>query len=278
MTLRQRNVLFKAGIVAALATVGAAVFLIFSVRYAVYPQVINEATQRPAGQLAHLMARFLPPSAPSVIASVLASSVYAAAGIIFIYYYFEKTQCPEMLFFFFFVFSFAFEPYRILLPLARERELPALFLIAAERVLIGGRYFGVFSLFAASVYASGFNAQKQKYAIIALIAVSFGLAVEIPLDGFSWDTALTLRNVYPSLFWSIEISVSAITLASFLISTLRRGTNSYFSISLGVFLIFLGRNCLLSADTWASPLLGIIALGWGTILVCTKLHTIYLWL
>jgi hypothetical protein len=206
------------------------------------------------------------------------SSVYALVAILFIYYFFEKTQAPEILFIAFFVLSFAFEAGRIMIPLKKAYDLPSVYLIMSDRVMLFGRYFGIFSLFAASLYAAGLDIQKQKNNILILTAVSLALSLGIPIDGFTWNSNLIMTSGYPHLFNMVELSIALITLTSFLVSALSRGNRAYLFISLGAFLALLGRNLLLNTDTWAAPFIGIALLGAGTWLVCTKLHSVYLWL
>jgi hypothetical protein len=277
MTMKERHIFFKFGLciaVLAIMVIAAASVVIFPVKPPVYPEVIQAAAQRPAG----LIAGFLKPSAKGVFASILLSAVYALTAIIFIYRFFEKTQSPEILFFGFFAVSFAFEACRVAVPFIRADELPGIYLAIAGRMLLFGRCLGVFSLFMASIHASGFNAQGQKYAVIILISVSIVFAAEAPIDGFSWNTALSMINGYQGLFKAVETSIAVITLIGFLISTLTRGSSAYFFICAGVLLVFIGRNFLLNADTWVASALGALFLGAGTWLICTKLHSVYLWL
>jgi hypothetical protein len=42
--------------------------------------------------------------------------------------------------------------------------------------------------------------------------------------------------------------------------------------------VFLGRAILLTADSWAGPATGLVFLAFGTWLICTNLHKVYLWL
>ncbi|MDR2446669.1 MAG: hypothetical protein LBD58_05205 [Treponema sp.] len=277
MTLKERNVFFKIGVcvaVLALAAVAASSAVIFRVDPPAYPAVVEGAVQRPSGLIPNL----LRPSAYGVFTSIIISALYALAAIIYIYLFFEKTQSPEILYFGFFVLSFSFEACRVMIPFANVNELSSIYIGIAGRMLVFGRYLGVFSLFAAGVYATGFNAQEQRYPIIMLVSVSVMFAVEAPIDGFSWNTALNVTNGYSKLFKPIEMSVAAITLTSFLISALTRGSVMYLSISAGVLLALMGRSFLLNADTWVAPILGALFLGTGTWLVSAKLHSVYLWL
>ncbi|MDR0374154.1 MAG: hypothetical protein LBH85_00310 [Treponema sp.] len=277
MTLKERNTFFKIGVCVAalaLAAVAASSAVIFRVDPPAYPVAVEGAVQRPYG----LMLNFLRPSAYGVFASIIISALYALASLIYIYRFFEKTQSPEILYVGFFALSFAFEVCRVMIPLANVNELAGIYVVIAARTLFFGRYLGLFSLLTAGLYASDFNTQEQKYTIVILVSVSLMFAVEAPIDGFSWNTALNVTNGYSKLFKTIEISVAAITLASFLMSALTRGSNMYLFISIGIFLAFMGRGFLLNADTWIAPILGALFLGIGTWLVSDKLHSVYLWL
>jgi hypothetical protein len=277
MTLRERNVLFKIGIGIALVSVSVAVFAlvaIFSHNSPVYEDVFDEVAQRSSTIIPHVAP--IVPYAPFV--SILIASVYAFAAIIGIYYFFEKTQVPEILFFAFFVLSFAFEVVRCMIPFKKIYELSSLYLIIGQRVLLFGRYFGIFSLFAASTYASGLDIQKQKNYIFVIFVVALILSLGIPVDGFSWNSSLSMVTGYSVLFKMIEISIALITLVSFLVAALSRDNREYIAISVGSLLVFLGRNLLLNADTWFGPVSGALLLGVGTWVICTKLHSVYLWL
>ena len=85
-------------------------------------------------------------------------------------------------------------------------------------------------------------------------------------------------NGYVPMFRLIETGTALITVLSFFIAASSRGSKEYILIGIGALLVFFGRNLLLNADTWASPLPGIILLSAGMWYICTRLHKIYLWL
>jgi hypothetical protein len=204
--------------------------------------------------------------------------VYALVTTILIYYFFEKTQSPEILFFAFFVLSFAFEGARTMIPLKQAYDLPAVFLVMGTRVLLFGRYFGIFSLFTASVYASGLEIQKQGYVVFILAAATLMIALGVPVDGLSWDTSLAMLSGYMGMFRVVELGIVLITMMSFFISAYSRDSREYIFVGVGSLLVFLGRNMLLNADTWITPLPALVFLILGTWFICTQLHRVYLWL
>jgi hypothetical protein len=206
------------------------------------------------------------------------AGAYALITLILIYYFFEKTQAPEILFVAFFTLSFVFETARIIVPLQVAYALPGMYLIIAYRVLLFGRYFGLFSLFVASVCASGLEIRKPGNIILIILATTLIVALRMPIDGSSWDSSLSLISGYPSMFTLVEIGIILITMVSFFISAYTRGAREYLYIGLGAVLVFIGRNLLLAADTWVTPLPGLVTLAAGTWFICRQLHRVYLWL
>jgi hypothetical protein len=277
MTLAKRNIFFKAGIGLS------SLFLIFTlfcsfIALPLFPAVVSGARRRPEGLFQGLIAHLFQPSPYAAFFTMLCAVVYAFVTITFIYWYFEKTRCLEILFFGFFVFSFAFEWCRVLTPLSLLYPMPGLYLIVASRCILFGRYFGLFSLFAASAYASGLEIEKQRSVILIIILTTLVIAVETPVDSLAWDSSLCMIRAYPAAFKLLEVCLVVGILLSFFIAAYTRSSREYFFTGIGAALVLIGRNFLYSADTWLSPMPALIALVIGTWLICTRLHQVYLWL
>jgi hypothetical protein len=275
MTLQDRNVIFRAGIIFASAcfilTAAGSIFA-----FPVYPAF--ESARRSAGIVQAITGRFLTPSPYVPMVSILASAFYALVSIILIYFFFEKTQCPEIFFIALFALSFSFEGMRLMTPLKMIREIPDLYLAMASRFMLFGRYFGIFSLFAASVCAAGLEMQKQQHIVGAIVMVTLIIALRVPIDTLSWDSSFSMINGYRSMFMMIDTGALLITIASFFISAYSRGPREYIFIGIGSLMVLAGRSLLLGADTWISPLPGALLLALGTWFICTCLHKVYLWL
>ena len=277
MTLSVRNDFFKGGIILSgisLGLIAAGGYIAFPA----YPDVTMSAVMRSRGIFEILLEDHINPSAYVPFFTMLGAVVYSFVSIIIIKHYFEKTQSPEVLFFGFFIISLSFEVVRGMIPLKTVYPYPAMYLITGFRILLFGRYFGLFSLFAASVYAAGLDAQKQQSAFFALVLSALVIAIQIPVDTLVWDTTLVPWNGYRSLFFMVELGILAVTMLSFFISAYTRGSRSYVIIGVGAFLAFAGRNMLINADTWITPLPGLLILVTGTWLVSSRLHREYLWL
>jgi hypothetical protein len=172
----------------------------------------------------------------------------------------------------------AAESIRIIIPLKGVYEFPTLYCVMAARILIFGRYFGLFALFTSGVCAAGLEMQKQRNAITAILLSSLAIAMGIPVDGLSWDSALIMLTGYTAMFTVIEGGLLFFTVISFFIAAYNRSSGDYIFIGTGTLLAFAGRNILLYADSWLAPFPALIALAAGTWLFCTRLHQIYLWL
>jgi hypothetical protein len=269
--------IFRIGIVLALVLLAGVVLAAFVI-LPLYPEMTAAAASRSSGLIQTLTAYFFPPMPYVPFATVLFSLVYALASVILIYYFFEKTPSPEILFFALFVLSFAGEGVRIMAPLRQAYNLPGLFLVISFRVLLFSRCFGLFSLFAASVYAAGLETQKQGNIVFIVALASLVISLGGPVDGLSWDSSLALVSAYASMFKLVEGGIMLITMVSFFIAAYSRGTREYVFIGLGSFLVFGGRHLLFNADTWVTPVPALGLLVAGTWLICVQLHRVYLWL
>ena len=277
MTLTHRNMCFKAGIV---ISVLAIIVIIAAAIYTspAYSEAQESSIQRSGGGLTQRLLSSLEPAPFVPFATMAASLAYSLVGIILIYIFFEKTQSPEILFMGFFIMSFAFECLRVIIPLKLTMDLPGFYLTGSFRTLLFGRYFGLFSLFAASICAAGLEVQKQQYTVLVCAAASLLMALGVPVDNLSWDSTLVLLNDFGSTFLMIQTGVFVFTIASFLIAAYTRGSRNYIFIGLGSLLTLIGRNMLFNADTWITPFPGLLILSLGTWFICTRFHRIYLWL
>jgi len=276
MTLLARNNCFKGGIF--LATLSLALVITGGyLAFPAFPDAAASAAARSRGIIQRITEEIAGSSPYIPYWTMLGAAAYAFISIILIYLFFEKTQSPEILFIGFFVISMTFELARLVVPLKSVLPLPATYLSAASRILLFGRYFGLFSLFAASVYAAGLNAQKQQNIIFMVVLASMIIPINVPIDSLVWDSTLMLRRGYGTLLLLVELAIMAITILTFIISAYTRGSRRYIFIGIGILLIFAGKNILLYSNTWITLVPGLIILAAGTWLVCSLLHLEYLW-
>jgi hypothetical protein len=277
MTLSVRNNFFRAGIVLAVLSLG----LTSMGGYFAFPafkQTLAASALRPGGLVQFFSEKITEPSEFVPFVTMLGAVVFSLVSIILISYFFEKTQSPEILFFGFFVISLSFEFVRIVIPLKAIFPFSSFYIISASRVLLFGRFFGLFSLFAASVHSAGLDVQKQEYVFFTLVLAALLIALNVPIDSLTWDTSFRTQNGYSSMLTVAEGGIFVITIITFFISAYTRGSKTYLPIGLGVFLAFAGRNILLLSDTWLTPFPGLLLLAAGIWFACAKIHREYLWM
>jgi hypothetical protein len=278
MTLSERNTLFKAGI--CLTSLCAAFSVFSSVKafsiYSLFAELIEQEIRRPEGLFQFFIGRLFETNFYAVHLMLTAIVLYSCISVVLIYYFFEKTQAPEIIFVAFFAFSLSLEAVRFIIPLYLIYDIPPLNRLIAARFLLFGRFFGLFSLFTASVCASGLNIQRARNIIMVIIVATMIITFGASIDIQNWDTSFNMIKGYSSLFRLIETVVFFTTVISFFVAVSARYTRNYFYTGIGTVIALTGRNILLSSDTWAGAA-GILFLSFGTWLICTSLHKIYLW-
>jgi len=277
MTLSDRNNIFRLGIVLSFLCLLICIFTSIKAM-SVYVLMEQEITRRSEGLFQLLAGKFFTANLLAVHWCVTGLVLFSFFSLILIYFFFEKTQAPEILFVAFFAFSFAPEALRLLLPLSRVYEIPSLYLLMASRVTLFGRYFGLFSLFTASLYAVGFKAQKQRNVVLIIAVITLIIILGVLIDTETWDSSLNMISGYVSIFRLIEAGAFLIITLSFFIAAWSYSSREYAFIGAGSALAILGRHILLNADAWAALPTGLLLLTIGTWLICTNLHKIYLWL
>jgi hypothetical protein len=276
MTLSERNVFFRAAI--AFCTIST--LLTLAVSYLVVPayKTIGENTRRPGDIVQFLLRHLLEPDYLAVHVSMAALVIFSLVVLFLILSFFEQTSTPEILYISFFILSFSFEIIRLVLPLHLIYTIPSFYILVSLRVLLFARYFGIFSMVAASLCAAGLEVQLTRNMIMIIIAFALVIVIGVPIDTQSWDTSMNVIYGFSSIFRVIEAAAFLAAVTSFFIASNVRGSVEYIRIGIGVMFAFIGRYFLLYFDNWAGPIPGIIMLSFGTWSACSKLHRIYLWM
>ncbi|MDR1868310.1 MAG: hypothetical protein LBQ77_08630 [Treponema sp.] len=277
MNLTERNTTIRLEILFASLIVIAAIPISIGI-LPFYPSAVEHTNIRPEGLFQIIAAHIFQSSVYMPYISIIFSIVYACIGLLCIYQYFEKTHSLEIFFFSFFLISFSFEILRIVPVLMLQFELEASILAFSFRILLFARYFGLFSLFIASVYASGWDSSRQNPPIFIIVVAVLILVLYVPVDGMTWNKSLNAINGLKSVFSVVENGCILITVSSFLIASYIRRERSFIQIGIGSLLLLWGRDIILNADTVIGPLVGSSTLIIGSWFFCTKLHKIYLWL
>ncbi|MCL2809759.1 MAG: hypothetical protein FWD24_06815 [Treponema sp.] len=278
MTLSERNVFFKVGIVFCAILTLLMLAVIFTIGLDFVPALEDDEPRRPVNLFQNITGYIFAGNFFAVHISIILLVLFSLIAIILIHYFFERTSAPEILYIAIFAISLSFEVLRLVLPLHLIHNFPSFYARVAFRILLFARFFGIFSLFAASVNAAGLDVQKVRHVIFAIIITSLIITLGVPIDVLNWDTSFNMVNGFSSMFRLIEIAVFISTMISFFIAAKIRDSKEYTFVAIGIIFAFIGRNILLGTDNWSAPFMGIILLSFGTWFLCSKLHKIHLWL
>jgi hypothetical protein len=239
---------------------------------------MEENSRRSTDFFQFFINRFIKSDYYAVHASLAAAVLFAFLGMLLIHISFERTSAPEILYIAFFTISFSFEAIRLVLPLSLINNFPSFYLLIAARILFFARYFSIFSLFTASVFAAGFETQRFRNVILVIFIAVLFVTLSVPIDTQSWDTAFNMINGYASMFRLIEVIAFLATVISFFVAAYIRSSPDYVYVGIGVILALADKTILLGTDNWAGPVPGILLLSFGTWFLCSKLHKLHLWL
>jgi len=281
MTLSERNTFFKTGIifcaVCVFLTAAASFLIIPLIQETNYILSLGEEL-RPVSIFQSFISRFIGSNYFAVHISLSFLVVFSLVGMLLIHFYFERTSTPEILYIAIFTISLSFEIIRLILPLQQIFIFSSFYVSISSRVLLFARYFGIFSLFTASICAAGLEVQKTRNVLFIIIIAALIITVSVPINVLNWDTSLNIINGYVSIFRMTELAVLLTTMISFFIAAKFRDSKEYIYVAVGSMLALIGRNILLNTDNWIGPLPGIFLLSFGTWFLCSKLHKIHLWL
>jgi hypothetical protein len=274
MTLSRHVQLLKIGIAfsaLALAGVAAISWKIMPL----FPYLVKTAQNR---SLLPLLRDFLPAQTTyTPFVTVVAAIIYALITLIIIFYMFEKTQSVEVHFLILFVFSLVFEVARLGIPVRLAFNISGILLTLVARLLVFFRYFGMFSLFIASLYSAGLKIEKEENVLFPLVVITLFLSISLPINTFTFDTTLCLANGYPIVFRVMEYLVAGLSALSFVYGAWKASVKEYYFIGFGTLLAFTGRGILIDADFYAMAAVGFVLLSGGTCLICYHLRKLYLW-
>jgi len=277
MTLSERNNFFKMGILlCSICTLFVTVASFFIIP--VYSQIMAEYTRRPGNIFQLVTGFFMGNNNYAVYFSLAAAVIYSLISIIVIHFFFERTSSPEILYIAVFTVSFAAEAVRFILPLQYIFNFSVFYVVLAAKILLFVRFFGIFSLFTAGLCAAGLEVQKTRNVIFLIIVAALVITLGVPIDGSNWDTSLNIINSYNSMFSLVSAAVFITTFISFFIAAKIRDSREYVYIAIGAALALVGRGFVINVDNWTSLVPGIILLSIGTVILCSKLHKIHLWL
>lgn len=210
-------------------------------------------------------------------ASVILSAFYSALCLGFVLYSFRKTVSSEIFFFSFWVLSLGFEAARLFSFRLAALGVPSGFVLAAAHLVLVGRFVGILSFFAASIYAAGFRNEKLGTVALLCIIVGGGFAWILPLNTGVFDPNLLVRPGYSRLCDLLGAFAGMAAVVNFLYAARVTSEKSYRIVAMGAAALLLGQRLLLTQWNPLALLMGFALLISGSWLFVSRLHAYYLW-
>jgi hypothetical protein len=274
MAISKHIILLKIGI--AVSSLALFAFAVSAARILpLYPELVSIKAVR---NIPEFIGQMLPPPAPyAVFAAIGIAVLFAFAGQICLFHFFERTQSVEIRFLSIFLFSLTFEVMRIAIPLKMAFNLSSYIPVIASRLIVFGRFYGLFPIFAAALYASGFKTRKDETVILTMAAAAMLFAFRLPIDTFNFDTNLYPVTGFSAIFTSTNIAIVLLAIYCFISGAYARGSREDYLLAPGVLAAVAGRAMLLNADTWQMLLPGAALLVFGVWFTGLQYRRMYLW-
>jgi hypothetical protein len=273
MTISRHIILLKAGI-----TVSFLALLVFALFARDTLPLCNDLIGKAARRSGWLHIGFLPPPEPyAAFAGTVIAVLFAFVSQVLLFYFFEKTQAMEIRLLGVFLFSFTFEILRIVTPLKTVLRLPGYIPEITSKLIVFGRFYGMFALFAAGLYVSGLKIRREETIIFPAVIAALLFALRIPVDSFGYDTSFYPATGFSYTFGIVNVVIVMLSALCFISGAYTRGSREYYFIALGIMAAAIGRRLLLTADTWIVLVSGSAFLFLGLWYTGAQFRRMYLW-
>lgn len=277
MTLTTRNTILFILLVVIIAVA----FLVGFSGYLYRPESpdIAELTSRLTSAQQYLFVSWDQPSVEvsHLLVTLSVSSAISIVGTILVLRYFRRTNAPEVFLFALFLVSLSGDNFKLGIPLLIMLDQPPLYGVIVTRVIQFCHLFGVFCLFASTLFATGMDYQRLGNVTVVAFIVALAMTYTMPVDS---------HTLYPSLVFqmgdhlTLQILVVALAVLSVVnigSATLVHGSDGFGIYAATVVLMFAGREMLFLLPGFLMSLTGIAVLLAGALTYGVKKYVDYLW-
>jgi hypothetical protein len=264
MTLSMRN---------AILLIGLGLNLLILILFGAGLSVIAPAAENAGGLISWFIGTY-----GGDLAFLLFLQLFSLLSVLVLYGSFRKTASPEIFFFLLFLLAVGMDGLRSLPPALRLLRMPIYLDQLVTRFLYLARFFGVFSLFTAGLFANGMQYQKLSIAFGIELLAAFTLASLLPVADIAQQDGGLPGYHHISDVMAVLLSLRVLSIINFTVAWIRNNNRDYLWLSLASLLVLLGNEALVRGE---NPFLRIgagMALVSGTVLFARRTHEIYLWI
>ena len=191
--------------------------------------------------------------------------------------YFRRSISVEVFFFTLFVLALFFEAFRLGVLYIVIREEPFFLGVLFTRIILFGRFFRLFSLFTAGLFAVSTKGWKPWLFLGVIALVSFTLVAGIPIN----PTRLLPQMMYEvgnsTYMLVITLFFSFFTILNLVLAAVLKSTREYYYIAASLAVVLAGHILIMY---FISPLLlsiGGFLIAGGSFFFGKLIHDLYLW-
>lgn len=277
VTLTTRNTILFILLVVTIAIA----FLVGFSGYLYRPESVDiaELTPRLTSEQQYLFVRWNQPSVQvgHLLVALSVGSAISIVGTILVLRYFRRTNAPEVFLFALFLVSISGDNFKLAIPLLIMLDQPPFYGVIVTRVIQFCHLFGVFSLFASTLFATGMDYQRLGNVTVVTFIVALAMTYTMPVDS---------HTLYPSLVFqmgdqlTLQILVAALAGLSVVnigSATLVHGSDGFGIYAATVLFMYAGRETLFLLPGFLVSLVGAAVLVAGAATYGIKKYVDYLW-
>ncbi len=209
---------------------------------------------------------------------MLLLQVLSLSAVLALYIQFRKTASPEIFFFLIFLLSLGMEGIRILPATAEILSIPAFFTSVVVRSLYFSRFLGLFSIFAAGLFANGMQYQKLSIAFGIILLTAFTLASTMPVTEsvLKSGAGIYLLNIFNIML--VMLTIQTLSVINFIVAWIRNNNRDYLWLALASLMLIAGFELSLRGEGiwYRAAGFGLVCI--GTVLFSHRTHEVYLWI
>jgi hypothetical protein len=211
-------------------------------------------------------------------AFLLFLQLFSLLAVLILYGSFRKTASPEIFFFLLFLLTVGMDGLRALPPVLRFLRMPVYLDQLVIRFLYLARFFGVFSLFTAGLFANGMQYQKLSIAFGIGLLAAFTLASLLPVADSALQEGGLPGYYHISDVMAVLLSLRILSILNFTAAWVRNNNRDYLWLSFASLLVLLGNEVMVRGGNPVLRIAAGMALISGTVLFARRTHEIYLWI
>ncbi len=224
-----------------------------------------------------LLELFIVKNTGSVLLPYMYFTLYVPIVGFTIYFSFEKTKSPEILYFITMLIGFFAQSFLLCIPIFSLHKGYTLFLNSISSLAFFGQIQVILSiLFQGVLVTQDESRDTDRYVgIISVAALAF--AAIIPLDFTTIEQDFLPTYGFESVFSTIRIVFILVAFVSMILSPASKKSTDYKKASISFFLICVGYTILLNTSTLLSFSIGSVLFTFGTVRFLKRLHWHYMW-